>query len=356
MSVVMTVLGPIAPEKLGVTLTHEHVFVDASANFVYPTAASAMATLNRPVEIEMLGKLRRRPFGTTLDNVVLSDEGTAIRELMLFKQEGGDALVDCTVIGVGRDPLGLRRVARATGLHIIQGTGIYVERSHPDWVQERSVDQLAGQFVRDMMVGIDDTGVRAGVLGEIGVSGSPKGKANYTRTGEITSEEERVVRAAGRASVATGAAVSMHLDARGRAAPRVFEILTEEGVRPDRMIMGHMDITKDPAYMVQMAQKGCYVQLDTFGREYYSDEIGIARPNDTQRIEYLKGLIAAGFLRQLLISQDICLKMDLREYGGHGYNHILASALPMFRRAGVGEDVIRTIMVDNPQRALTIDT
>jgi phosphotriesterase-related protein len=352
MKTVMTVLGPIRPEELGVTLTHEHVFVDASANFVYQTKASALGKLHAPIEISMIGTLRRRPFSTTLDNVVLSDEATAISELLLYKNEGGGALVDCTVIGVGRDPEAVRRVSRATGLHIIQGTGIYVERSHPDWVRSRSTDELADQFKRDIQVGIDETGVRAGILGEIGVSGSPKGRVDYGRTGEITEEEERVLRAAGRASVATGAAVSLHLDGRGRAGTYVFDVLAQEGVAPDRMIMGHIDIAKDPPYQLRLAEKGVYLEFDTFGREYYSEEIGVSRPSDTQRIEYLKALLDAGFVRQILFSQDICLKMDLRRYGGHGYNHILLSVLPMLRRAGIGDDTIRTILVENPMRAL----
>jgi phosphotriesterase-related protein len=351
---VITVLGPVEPTNLGPTLMHEHVFVDISCYFVAPDEASLKKYINAPVEISMLGYLRRRPTSFTLDNVILSDESAAIEELRRFKYEGGSALVDCTVVGIGRDPRALRRVARTTDLHIIQGTGIYTESAHPSWVAKRSIDELASMFVKDITVGIGDTGVRAGLLGEIGTSGVEKGAPRGLRVGDMTSEEEKVLRAAARASRTTGAAVSLHLDRRGQGALKVIEILSEEGLAPDRMIMGHMDTRSDIDYHLAVVRAGAFIQYDTFGREGYSEETGVAWPSDFRRIEYLCELLKAGFEDQVLLSQDVCLKIDLRKYGGNGYDHILVSILPMFRRAGITEAQIHKMLVSNPRRALAL--
>lgn len=348
----MTVLGPIPPHEAGTTLVHEHVFFDHTRNFHYSDTATARGLLTKPVEMSMLGLLRRRPTGTTLDNVLLSDEDTAIAELSRFKREGGGLVVDCTVLGIGRDPGALRRVSRATNLHIVQGTGLYTERSHPAWVKEWTVDQLAHLFIRDIQVGIDDTGVKAGILGEIGTSLvlGPSGP-----TADMTANEEKVLRAAGRASVATGAAVSVHVDVRGKGALRVIDVLVEEGVAPDRMIMGHLDIARDLDYHRAVAARGVFLAYDEFGRDYYSDEVGVSRPSDVTRIEFLQALLGAGHEDQMLLSQDVCLKMDLRKYGGNGYDHILASVVPMFRSAGIGDDQITKMLVGNPLRALAFE-
>ena len=259
---VMTVLGPVDPETLGPTLTHEHIFIDASCNFVYQEEASLQDLLHAPVSMSMLGLLRRRPFSVCLDNTRLSDESLAIEELTRFQRAGGQTLVDCTVIGIRRDPVAVQRVARATGLNVVQGTGIYVEPSHPDWVATIKVEELAQMFINDVRVGIAETGVRAGLIGEIGTSGVARSSSDYKRVGDITPDEEKVLRAAGRASVETGAAVSVHLDVRGQGAFRIIDILEEEGVAPERMIMSHMDSVADLAYHKAIGARGVFVEYD----------------------------------------------------------------------------------------------
>ena len=352
---VMTVLGPVDPETLGPTLTHEHIFVDTSCNFVYQEEASLQNLLHAPVSMSMLGLLRRRPFSVCLDNTRLSDESLAIEEVTRFQRAGGQTLVDCTVIGIRRDPVAVQRVARATGLNVVQGTGIYVEPSHPDWVATIKVEELAQMLIDDVRVGIAETGVRAGLIGEIGTSGVARSSSDYKRVGDITANEEKVLRAAGRASVETGAAVSVHLDVRGQGAFRIISILEEEGVAPDRMIMSHMDSVADLAYHKAIGERGVFVEYDSFGRDYYADEIGVSWGHDARRVEFLCEMLDSGFGEQMLLSQDVCLKIDLRAYGGNGYDHILTSAVGMFRRAGITEAQIAQMQVENPKRALAFD-
>ena len=351
---VITVLGPIRASELGVTLMHEHMFIDLTCNFVYPDNVTRQAYIEEPVRMDMLGLLRRYPFSLTRDNLRLCDEKVARKELLRFKLEGGSAIVDCTVIGLKRDPLGLRRLARATNVHIIQGTGVYVEPAHPDWVEQVGIDEIAELFVRDIEVGIGDTGVRAGIIGEIGTSGISKTRTDYGKVGDITAEEEKVLRAAARASLRTGASVSVHLDPRGKGAFKAIDILSEENLSPDRMIMGHLDGYPDLDYHLAVADRGAFVEYDSLGREYYADNIDLAFGSDVQRIKLIKEMIDAGFVSQLLLSQDVCMKMDLREYGGFGYDHIVTSGMLMFRQAGIAETDVETMLIHNPARALAL--
>ena len=351
---IITVLGPISPDQLGITLIHEHVFIDLTCNFVYPSEATRLGYVEAPVSMEILSLLRRNPFSVTLDNLRLFDETLAVDELTNFKREGGSGLVDCTVIGLKRDPLALRRVSRATGLHIIQGTGVYVEPSHPDWIARAEVSELADLFVKDISVGIDDTSVRAGIIGEIGTSGISKERTDYGKEGDITAEEEKVLRAAAKASLRTGASVSVHLDPRGQGAFTAIDILKDEGMGTDRMIMGHLDGNRDLQYHLAIAEMGAYIGYDGLGREYYADDIELAFGSDLERIELIKGVIAAGFQDRLVLSQDICMKMDLRAFGGVGYDHIVTSGMRMFDRAGIDENDVRKMLIDNPRRALTL--
>ena len=148
---VMTVLGPIEPDQLGLTMMHEHVFLDLrDTTFSPPPEPTLRQFEHQKVNISFLWLLRRRPMGLCRDNAVLSDEDVAIRELEHFAREGGGTLVDCTMPGIGRDPRALKRVARATGLNIVQGTGAYVELAHPAWVESESVDELAARFASEV--------------------------------------------------------------------------------------------------------------------------------------------------------------------------------------------------------------
>jgi phosphotriesterase-related protein len=352
---ILTVLGPIEPEELGPTTMHEHVLIDLSCNFVTPTEESERTLLDAPVTMDILGVLRRRPFSRCLANVVLDDERLAVEELARFREAGGSGLVDCTVWGIGMDPAAVARIARAAGLHIVQGTGVYVEPSHPEWVQEATIEELAQRFVDEVRVGIGDSGVRAGLLGEIGTSGVSRDAADYARVGDFTPGEEKVLRAAGRASVETGAAVSVHLDVRGQGAFRVIDVLEDEGVAPDRMIMCHLDPVADLDYHLAVAARGVFVEYDCFGREYYSDELGVAWGHDSQRVSWLVSLLEAGYENQILLAQDVCMKIDLRAYGGNGYDHVMTTGLEMLRRAGVGEAKITSMLVENPRRALAFE-
>lgn len=353
MKKVMTVLGPVSPEEIGTTMIHEHLIVDLSCNFIEPVEASLRALRHAPVTMELLGLLRRRPFSVTLNNVIQGDEELAIDELGYYWQEGGQTVAECTSMGIGRDPRALYRISRATNVNVVMGCGVYTENAHPDFIREMTADDLAAMMVRDLTVGVDGTGIRSGFIGEIGTSGV--GKGNSAKKGDITPEEEKVLRAAGRAAARTGACVNVHVDRRGHGAFRVIDILEDEGVPPDRMIMGHMDLVAEVDYHREVARRGVYLAYDSMGREYQCAELDFWGILDDWRVSALNQLIDEGFVDQIVLAQDICLKIDFRRYGGHGYAHVMANVLPMMRKSGMPEEAIYKMLVANPRQLLTVD-
>ena len=192
--------------------------------------------------------------------------------------------------GAGRNPAGLRRLAEATGLHLIMGAGWYRERVYPREVYERSTNQLADQIVREFADGADGTGVKPGIIGELG-----------TERFHITPAEERVFRAGARAQRATGAAITTHTTHFGDLALEQVALLREEGVPSDRIIVGHVGERRDIRLEQAIAATGVYVQIDHVGWPS-----GAGMQPEHQRVRTVADMVRAGHLDQLLISMDIC--------------------------------------------------
>jgi predicted metal-dependent phosphotriesterase family hydrolase len=308
---VQTVLGRIHPAELGWTLPHEH------------TAIALWHIANRWDYWE----LRR-------------DEAVILEELAAFRAAGGGAIVDLTLDGVGRDPDWLAGLARATGLHVVMGSGWYRGVHYPveTQVDRRSVDSLADEIVRDATVGVRDTGIRAGIIGEIG-----------TDKPWLSAQEERVHRAAARAARRSGLAITTHAvqSTVGLDQLTVFEA---EGADLSRVVIGHADSNPSLDYHLAIAERGATVEFDFLGMSFTPLE----RHGEGQIVDNIRELLARGHSERILLSQDVCHDSQLRRYGGNGYTYLADTFLPRLRAAGVSEAEIRTITVDNPRRLLTI--
>lgn len=299
---VMTVRGPVPADELGVALPHEHLF----SNLLREYRAQGM----------------------------LADEALAVAELARFRDAGGGTLVDLTTTEIGRDPAALARVAEAAGVHVVMGCGHYrdpyLDRA---WFDRTSVDQIADGLVEEIEQGVAGTGVRPGVIGEIGCDQA-----------YLSAAEERSFRAAARAHLRTGLTISTHA-ARHPVGGMQLDLLEEEGVDPARVVVGHCDTVHSPAYHLELARRGCWVQLDCFGSD---------GPHHEERaLGYVERLAQAGHLDRLLLSHDNFLPQHLHAHGGTGYDHLLVSVLPALRSRGFTEVDVRTLTVDNPRRALT---
>jgi len=338
---VQTVLGLVVPEDLGVTLPHEHILVDFSVYFVEPTTATEKHLAYQPVTLQNYGWVRRN-YMKSLDNSRLTDEETAIDELLLYKRNGGRTIAEVTPQGVGRDPLGLARIARATGLNIIMGTAHYLAMAHPPEMEDWTEQQIATEFVNEIMVGAEGTGVRAGIIGEIGCSWP------------LAKNELKVLRAAAMAQQETRAPLVIHPGADESAPFEIIEILRDAGADLSRTIICHISRTLfNLANRLKLAEAGCYLEYDTFGRDpFLYTPAPVDAPSDAQCVDQIRELIAEGYGKQILVSHDICWKMSLTRYGGHGYSYILEYVVPLMRRKGMSEEQIQTILVGNPKNAL----
>ena len=338
---VQTVLGPILPSELGSTTTHEHLYVDFS--FMYRPAQDSPSPelADAPITLENLGWIRRNYYSNR-SNLKLMDLDTTIEEVRKFSEVGGGAIVDATTTGIGRNPNALAQISRESGVHIIMGAGLYVEAAHPKDMDERSVDDLAREIIGDIDEGVEGSGVRAGIIGEIGC------------TWPLAPNERKSLSAAAIAQRETGAAILIHPGRHPDAPLEILELLANGGADLSRVIMGHLDRTVFEFEALQsIAASGCFLEWDLFGNEgSYYPLAEIDMPSDAQRLDFIKRIADAGYSDRIVIGQDIFTKHRLLKYGGHGYGHILENIVPKMRRKGFSEDAIRAITVDNPARIL----
>jgi phosphotriesterase-related protein len=350
---VMTVQGPIDGADLGVTLMHEHLLIDVSYKWQQPTEVTLRALAEQPITLSNLGFLRRN-IGVVRANLRLDDVEVGAAEARAFKDEGGGTIVDVSPPGIGRDPRGLRAIAARSGLHVVTCTGFYLARSHPAHVASASVEQLAEEMIHEIREGIGDTGIRPGIIGEIGL-GEPMYVPGHTGD-EMHADEEKVLHAAGRAQRATGLPLTLHIYnyRPNRLAHMALDVLETEGVALDRVVVGHLDTRIDLEYVASLMARGAYAEFDTFGIEAYSDPSLSEYPRDTERIAALVELVRQGHTERLLVSHDVCTRMQLIAYGGWGYAHISRHIEPRLRKAGVTREQIETIRIANPRRLLDV--
>ncbi len=341
---VQTVVGVLDGSALGITMMHEHLLHDASVFFAEPTAASERPLAYERVRLENLCWVRLNEC-SNIDNLRLTDEATATREAMLFQLARGDTIVELTTSGVfGRDPLGLVRISRATGLNILMGTGYNGAALHPPQLANQSEEEITDELVREITVGVGSTGVRAGIIGEIGCS-------------TLDEAERKVLRCCARAQRRTGVAISIHPTPNDEAALEIMTLLGNAGADLRHTIMGHVDVSGfSRATCHQLAEAGCYLGYDNFGLEGLMELPGLGRTvelRDTQRIDDIVSLVGDGYGRNIIVSQDVATKHRLVAYGGLGYAHVLRDIVPLMSARGMTSEQIYTVLVENPKQVLS---
>lgn len=358
MNTVTTVCGDVATETLGHTLTHEHLLLDMnSRDDDAPRSDVDDERLTAPVTPDNIWWVRENPY--THDNCRLDDVDTAVGEVDRFSEHGGNTIVDVTSIGLNRDPGGLRRVSRRTGVNVIAGTGHYVGAYHPSNIDELTAEDIADMIVSDLTDGIGDTGIRAGIIGEIGASEGFVSNHN----------EKKTFRGAAMAQSRTGAPLTVHPPYNYEEAHDVLDVLEGAGADLKNVVMGHMSDTirnQDSfEYHRSVAERGVYLAYDDFGMvgargtttDTYGDVENVG-PLDETRINRVVALYEIGFEDQLLLSQDICRKTHLTKYGGHGYGYLLRNIVPRLQRSspcrkGLSSGAVARLLVENPRQLLS---
>ncbi|KPI19830.1 aryldialkylphosphatase [Actinobacteria bacterium OK074] len=341
---VQTVLGPVPASALGVTLMHEHLLNDCSSCWHEPAPedAEGREIAEQPLDMAYLGRLRNDPF-LSRDNITMDDRELAATEAARFAAAGGRTIVEQTCSGIGRDPAGLAAIARATGLNIVMGCGFYLEPSHPAAVGRMTVEDVAEHLERELTDGVDGgDGVRAGLIGEIGISAA------------FTPAEEKVLRGAARAQRRTGVPLSVHLPGWERHGHRVLDAVAEEGGDLSATVLCHLNPSlDDPGYQHSLAERGAWLEYDMIGLEFYFADQDAQSPADEDNARAITALCAAGFRDQLLLSGDVFIKTMLTRYGGYGYDHLITSFSPRLRRHGLSGADVERLLVHNPAAVFT---
>ena len=340
-----TVLGPIDPTELGITVAHEHLLLDITCYTVEAEHATGRAFRNAPITMDMLGDLPSR-FQYSLENMRLLDEQTATEEVLRFRHAGGRSVVDTTSANIARDPLAYARISRATGLNVVMGSGYYVSVSLPHDMAEKTVDSIAEEIVRDVTVGVGNTGVKSGIIGEIGCS-LP-----------LHALEKKSVFASGIAQKETGAPLTLHSPDDRVAKEEVLQTLLEGGANPEKIIFGHSDGFRDRDGLRALAEAGCYIQLDVFGWEDSSLERimpGVRFTTDAERLQIIADIADMGFIDRVMVGQDVCQPWQYVRSGGKGFTHHLENIVPRMRKLGFIETDLNKIFVENPARALAFE-
>jgi predicted metal-dependent phosphotriesterase family hydrolase len=308
---VMTVQGPVDPSTLGFILPHEH------------TQCTLWHIADRWDYWELT-----------------PDEPVILQELAYFKEAGGTALADLTLPGIGRNPAWLLRISELSRLPIVMGGGWYRTAYYPPeaLIEKRSVDSLAEELVHDATVGVGETGIRIGILGEIG-----------TDKPWVTPAEERVFRAVARCSRRTGLAISTHAVLSDVGAAQLT-ILEEEGVDPGRVVIGHADSYPVLDHYLSLINRGASVEFDFLGMSFTPMEMH----GEANVIDLLLELLHRGHADRVLLSHDVCHNSQLRHFEGNGYTYLSTTFLPRLRERGVSEAEIEQLTVVNPRRLLTI--
>ena len=312
MAKINSVLGPLDTEQMGFTLSHEHVLeTSAGIPHVYPEFVDREETIREAIAV----------FKTA-------------------HTEGLRTIVDVTTMDLGRDVKLLERVSQESGVNIICATGIWLDIPRAFW--EVSPDIVASLFTREIQKGIEGTGIKAGIIKVANDAGG------------VTPAGETVLRAAARASKATGVPISTHSWALERVGEEQVRIFEDEGVDLSKVYIGHSNDTTDTDYLTGLLRKGVWLGLDRFP--------GGNRPGTPDwegRTETAMRLIDAGFGHRIMLSHDWAVTntisprafLEVRhQLNPDGYLFISRNILPRLREMGVAEETINQLMVDNPRR------
>ena len=300
---IRTVCGDINPEKLGVTMCHEHFIVDLS-----------IVRKDNESKIE------------TVEEVV--------PEIKKMMDLGVNSAIEVTTNDMYRDVKKLKTISETTNLNIVAATGFYLSEYHPEWLTNATPEEIAEVMINDLTKGIDGTDIKAGVIGEI--ASSPK---------EFVGQEKKVLLASAIAHKETGAAVSTHT---GRfTAIETIETLINNGVTPDKIVIGHQDLIDDFEYHLSILKYGVNIGFDTCGK--------IAYQLDETRAKDILKLIEAGYGDHIMLSNDISRRSYFTTADKFGYTAVMSRVVPLLKEYGASEENIEKLLVKNPARIFNND-
>ena len=351
---VQTVTGPVDAARLGVVLPHEHLFNDLRGCLAGPSYSFSSVLTDRAVEPSLQWALKHDPY-CSADNVAPKDIAGVRAEAAAFQGVGGGTIVDATGSGaIGRSPADLLRLSRETGLHVVMSTGAYLEKFEGARLTTSSVEELAGQILRELQEGVDDggaadgddgaggAGVRAGMIGEVGISP------------EFTTGEQASLRAAALAQhESPGTAMNIHMPGWQRRGDEVLDIAVDEmGADPAQISLAHSDPSgTDLDYQRRLLDRGVWLEFDMIGLDISFPGEGVS-PAITDTADAVARLIDLGYGDQILLSHDLFLKQMWSSLGGGGFILVPTVFLELLIARGVDRTQAQQLITTNPQRYL----
>ncbi len=308
--IIRTVLKDLPPEALsgGATLFHEHLSLA-------PDFMGRWMALFR----------HQSPPPRSDAPDVMHDLGIMTAELEAAAKDGVACIVDGGHPDMGRDLEFLKQLSAKSGLPIVAGCGYYTQPFYPPEIAAWDEDQIAQELIHQAKT------QRVGVFGEIG------------SWDEITDVERKVFRAVGRAHVATNLPVFTHTGIPGKSALEQLDLLEGAGVKPSRVVIGHLGNLVDPKLEVHKAicKRGAFIGFDRQGGA-----------GDARQVPMVTALIEAGYADNLMFASDLSMPSQFKHNNGPGYGKTLTVWVPKLREAGVKEETLHGILVDNPRRFL----
>ena len=284
--------------KEGITLIHEHTTIDLSS---------------------VKG----------IDDTNLNCFDATVEEFKELYEYGVRNIIDVTTDGMGRNVEYVNQVSDLSNINIVQATGYYKEPFLPDYVYTMSVEELAKKMVKEIKEGIGETTTKANVIGEIGSSKD-----------EFLELEKKVFEAAVLAAKETETVISTHTSL-GTMALEQAEFFLARKMNPEKIIIGHQDLSGNPQQMRELINKGFYIAFDTIGKNnYYPDE---------KRVEILKSFQDENLLDKVCLSLDITRKSNMKYQGGIGYTYLFTDFIPMMLEKGIAQESIDKMLIENPQ-------
>lgn len=319
-AVIRTVLNDLPPSALagGTTLFHEHLTHGLDWN-----ARTRAARGAPPDRAPLRDPITGCPSGVWAGCANLD---FMIEELKRAKQDGVVCIVDGTHPDGGRDVGFLTQMSRRSGVSIVASGGYYLNWSYPPEIAKMSEDQIAQELIRDA------TANPLGAFGEMGTSR------------EITPNERKVFRAVSKAHLATNLPIFTHTD-NGKCAEEQLDIFESMGVKPQHVAIGHLGSMVAPEVEVHNAicKRGAFVGFDRQGGQ-----------NDDRNVPMVLKLLDAGYADHLLFSADFGVNAwpNWKQNGGPGVSRALTVFVPKLRQAGVKEETLHSILVNNSRRFL----
>lgn len=264
----------------------------------------------------------------------LDNKEQTIEEFKELSKKGVSTIVDMTNIGMGRNIKYLKEVSEKSNIKILSSTGFYKEPFFPEIVYKLEEKDLAHIFINDINNGIDNTNIKASIIGEIGSS-----------LNKIKDLEKKTFKAACLAHLETGIPIVTHTTL-GTMGKEQIKIFLENGVNLENVVLSHIDLSGDLEYMKFLLDKGVNIAFDTIGKNNYK--------LDKDRIKWLKELCLSGYSKQILMSMDITRKSNFKENGGIGYSYLIDKFIPMLYKADINNEDIENMLYKNAKRIYKI--